>query len=1049
MALSGSRQSRIAYVFQGANLLPYFTAYENVAFAAHVAGGDRPRDAAAPAILELVGLGAKLDHLPAELSGGEAQRVSIARALAQSPQLLLCDEPTGHLDSDTAERVLDLLDALQREFGFAWCSPRTTPTSPRGSRDSSSSKTEGSPPAASIERRRASRPPRDRPRTGAVDRPGARSRRRGQPARSDGAVRRQLAAHDDRERDPECTARLAGPRLVRGTGAAGRVGRATQAGILQASAVATAPFESAGHRASAGSIRTGGGSILAVPDDYLGHIRTFRFLHGSLRSGEIVLDQQLAATLQARVGDRVRLTRRPVHPAALPRQRRGARDRAGRALSAAQPTPRPGAGATAGPDCDSAAADVRPDDGAGAAVASAGVDRQLGGAGRSSGIQWQVQAQVAPSSLGSRPSSALRLSGHIRNRVERTLPGQVQFVDNLADSLNTAAGDALYAETLYIMLAVPGALIALGLAYLAALGTVESDRRDLARFRARGASRRELLALAAAESLVIGLVAGLLGAGGAFLAVSRLVSGGVGLTAGRGLATVGICVVVAAAGAFAARLGSGLAAMRGTVSEGRRSVQRERRPLWQRLYLDLIALAASGLIYWLTVRTGFSAVINPDSNPTLSLSVYMFFAPALLWLGATLLLVRLRGRIVAALAGRGAGSRPTAMRGFLLASAGRRGPAINRGLVVVGLLLTFGVNLGLFTATYDQQARVDAQLTLGADVVVTAPPGIAARRNLAARIARAPGVVATSAVDHSYAYVGPDLQDTFGIDPESLVRTTTLRDSYFVGGSAKTMLDRLRARPDGILVSKETITDYSLRPGDLLKLRVLDRATGRFRVVPFHVVGAVQEFPSAPKDSFMVANIAYLQRVAHDPGPNVVFVKTSGDVGAAAAATIARTTRSDGTLVKNIRDQAQQTVSSITTVDLTGISRIEEAFAVVLAASAMAMFVALGLGERRHEFATMAALGASLREIAAFLWTEAALVLAAGLLLAAGLGWLLAEMLVAMLQHVFDPPPDHLAVPWTFLAGLGAAAVGASVVASALAVRAIGRLKLGAILREQ
>ena len=823
-----------------------------------------------------------------------------------------------------------------------------------------------------------------------------------------------------------------------------------QAGILQASAVATAPFESAGHRASAGSIRTGGGSILAVPDDYLGHIKTFRFLHGSLRSGEIVLDQQLAATLQARVGDRVRLT-----PTA------GARPRLFRVSGVALVTapdvlfqplnpllgpapPQPPAliailplqtfARTMAPALRS----LPP-----ASIGSSAVP------GAQSGIQWQVQAQVAPSSLGSRPSSALRLSGHIRNRVERTLPGQVQFVDNLADSLNTAAGDALYAETLYIMLAVPGALIALGLAYLAALGTVESDRRDLARFRARGASRRELLALAAAESLVIGLVAGLLGAGGAFLAVSRLVSGGVGLTAGRGLATVGICVVVAAAGAFAARLGSGLAAMRGTVSEGRRSVQRERRPLWQRLYLDLIALAASGLIYWLTVRTGFSAVINPDSNPTLSLSVYMFFAPALLWLAATLLLVRLRGRIVAALAGRGAGSRPTAMRGFLLASAGRRGPAINRGLVVVGLLLTFGVNLGLFTATYDQQARVDAQLTLGADVVVTAPPGIAARRNLAARIARAPGVVATSAVDHSYAYVGPDLQDTFGIDPESLVRTTTLRDSYFVGGSAKTMLDRLRARPDGILVSKETITDYSLRPGDLLKLRVLDRATGRFRVVPFHVVGAVQEFPSAPKDSFMVANIAYLQRVAHDPGPNVVFVKTSGDVGAAAAATIARTTRSDGTLVKNIRDQAQQTVSSITTVDLTGISRIEEAFAVVLAASAMAMFVALGLGERRHEFATMAALGASLREIAAFLWTEAALVLAAGLLLAAGLGWLLAEMLVAMLQHVFDPPPDHLAVPWTFLAGLGAAAVGASVVASALAVRAIGRLKLGAILREQ
>jgi putative ABC transport system ATP-binding protein len=110
-----ARSAGIAYVFQGANLLPTFTAYENVAFASHLAkGGARVTE-----LLELVGLGAKLDALPAELSGGEAQRVAIARALAQRPALLLCDEPTGHLDSDTGERVLDLIDALQAEFGFA------------------------------------------------------------------------------------------------------------------------------------------------------------------------------------------------------------------------------------------------------------------------------------------------------------------------------------------------------------------------------------------------------------------------------------------------------------------------------------------------------------------------------------------------------------------------------------------------------------------------------------------------------------------------------------------------------------------------------------------------------------------------------------------------------------------------------------------------------------------------------------------------------------------------------------------------------------------
>jgi ABC-type lipoprotein export system ATPase subunit len=112
-----ARARGIAYVFQGANLLPHFTAYENVAFARAVSAA--PAAHAPEELLELVGLSAKLDALPAELSGGEAQRVAIARALAQRPELLLCDEPTGHLDSDTAARVLDLIDALQREFAFA------------------------------------------------------------------------------------------------------------------------------------------------------------------------------------------------------------------------------------------------------------------------------------------------------------------------------------------------------------------------------------------------------------------------------------------------------------------------------------------------------------------------------------------------------------------------------------------------------------------------------------------------------------------------------------------------------------------------------------------------------------------------------------------------------------------------------------------------------------------------------------------------------------------------------------------------------------------
>jgi putative ABC transport system permease protein len=837
------------------------------------------------------------------------------------------------------------------------------------------------------------------------------------------------------------------PSQQQATRIAARVG--TLPGILHASPVATAPFVATAHRSSAGTIRTGRGSVFAVPHGYLASFKTFRLLQGNLRPGQIVLDQQLAATLHARIGDTITLT-----------PTTGTKPRAyrvgGVSLVTAPDTlfqpldPRLGP-APAQPPAQIAIMPFETFARSYASALRALTPASIGSSvvpGAQDGVQWQVQVHVDPAGLGSSPGTALRHAGQLRNSVEQRLTGQVQFVDNLSDALTTATGDALYAETLFIMLAVPGALVALGLVYLAALGTASRDRRDLTLMRARGSSRRVLVGLATLESLAVALVSGLLGAGLAVAATTVLVQGGVQLSAGRVAAVTLVCVGLAFAGTLTARLGASSGALSGSIAEARRGEERERKPLWQRLYLDFGALAVSGLIYWLTARTGFSAVVNPDSNPTLSLSVYMFFAPALLWIGATLLLVRLRGRAVSWLAALGSGERPTSMRGFLFASARGRSAAINRGLVIVGLLLAFGVNLGLFAATYDQQARADAQLTLGADVVATASAGVVERKGLVKRIGAVSGVASVTPVDHSYAYVGPDLQDTYGIDPATIGRTTKLRDSYFIGGTAAELLARLRSTPDGILVSRETITDYSLRTGDLLKLRVLDRANGSFRLVSFHVVGSVQEFPSAPKDSFMVANLRYLKSAAHDGGPNVVFARTTSDP-VAVSARVAAATKADGTAVRNIREQTRQTVSSITTVDLTGIARIESVFVILLAAAAMGLFVGLELAERRHEFATMAALGASLREISAFLWSETVIVLGAALALAAVLGWLLAEMLVAMLRHVFDPPPDALAIPWAFLGLLSAAAIGAAVVASMLAARSIRRLPLAEILREQ
>ena len=267
--------------------------------------------------------------------------------------------------------------------------------------------------------------------------------------------------------------------------------------------------------------------------------------------------------------------------------------------------------------------------------------------GAQTGTQWQVQAQVSRAALTGSPSHALTRAGQIRNSLQSAFTGRVQFVDNLSESLETASEDALYAEALFIMLAVPGALLALGLAYLAALGTVDRDRRELALLRARGATRRQLIAVGLSEAAVIGVTSGLLGAGLASRPMpgssrDRWGSPRAASRSSSASASPSRCLVPRPRGSPPAPEPSG------AVTEGRQTTQRQRRALWERLYLDLAALALSGLIYWLTATTGFSAVVNPDSNPTLSLSIYMFFAPALLWIGATLLLVRLRGRLFAA-----------------------------------------------------------------------------------------------------------------------------------------------------------------------------------------------------------------------------------------------------------------------------------------------------------------------------------------------------------------------------------------------------------------
>ena len=117
--LTGMRAKEIGFVFQGFNLIPTLTAQENVetALEPHGVPAAERRERAAAALAS-VGLGDRGSHRPAELSGGQQQRVAIARALVKNPEVLLADEPTGNLDEETRDEIMDLLEGLWRDQGL-------------------------------------------------------------------------------------------------------------------------------------------------------------------------------------------------------------------------------------------------------------------------------------------------------------------------------------------------------------------------------------------------------------------------------------------------------------------------------------------------------------------------------------------------------------------------------------------------------------------------------------------------------------------------------------------------------------------------------------------------------------------------------------------------------------------------------------------------------------------------------------------------------------------------------------------------------------------
>jgi putative ABC transport system permease protein len=652
--------------------------------------------------------------------------------------------------------------------------------------------------------------------------------------------------------------------------------------------------------------------------------------------------------------------------------------------------------------------------------------------------------------LPSDPAAAFAAESGAARNAELALAGSGVVGDNLAATLDAARGDALYAQLLFLFLGAPGAVLA-GLLTAAVAGAGRQRReREQALLRTRGATHQQVLFLALGEAALVGVAGSAAGLGLAAL-LGRLAFGSAALGSTTA-SVVGWSGLAAAAGLIVAAATIALPAERAwrtgrVVSAG--ALRRPRHPLWARLGLDLLALIGAALIIRATSRVGYALVLAPEGVATISVDYWAFLGPALLWIGGGLLCWRLselllrRGRRLLTMV-----MRPVAgpLAGVVAAGLARSRAMIAGAAVVLALAVAFAVSTSVFYATYQQQALVDARLTNGADLTVSEPPGLNALPSAGKALAAVPGVLRAEPLQHRFAYVGADLQDLFGVRPATIAGATSLQDSWFTGGTAQQLMATLAATKDGVLVSAETVRDYQLHLGDPVQLRVQSASGGQPVTATFHYVGIATEFPTAPKDSFLVANQEYLTAVTGDGTVSAFLLDTGGRQDPALVGAVSRAAN-PGATVTPLSAAVATIGSSLSAVDLHGLTALELAFAFAFGVAAGGLVLALGLAERRRTFAVIRALGARDRQSGAFVVGEAGVVVLLGVLLGAALGAVLAQVLVTVLSGVFDPPPSGLAVPWAYLVGLVAAVVGGIVVACGAALAMVRRAGI-ATMRE-
>jgi len=694
----------------------------------------------------------------------------------------------------------------------------------------------------------------------------------------------------------------------------------------------------------------------------------------------------------------------------------------------------------------------------------------------------QVHVKIDRSRLPSDPTQAALFTVALRRQIERQFPGQLKATDNLSGALRNAQSDVLSAKILFIFLGLPGVALAAYLAKFAAELFAGAQRREMSLLRTRGVKPRRMVAIIAVASLIMAIGGSLLGVafGLLMLRVSagsqvagmlnplatgfdwRLFGGSAGLAflAGLGLT-------------FLAAFLPSYAAVHREITQERRVARRvEPTPFWKRMYLDVILLAAAAAVLLVMQLNGGFKPSAAEAS-TVQLSFYVFLAPFFAWIGLVLLTMRLMEAGLRATAP-GLAAFFRALYGEIGAVAGksvsRRAHRIGAATAVIALTFSFGVSLALFQETYRAEKQRDAQYVVGADIRLTPALNTPQTVDLAPRL-RIAGVTGVAAIARdTRGLIGSEKDVIYGIDVPAFRQVAYMPDSFFVDGAAtktidalnghttgyapgnaRQVLDALAATPNGVIISVERAEMYNIAVGDPLLMRLYNRFTNTYVDATAKVVGMFIYFPTSSFDSDFVLNRAFMAKTTGDQTVDSFLLRTDGRPGSidrVSATLEARYTNVMPVRIQNIQTVIKADESTLTSLNIGGLAAMEQLYTVLVTSLGLAIFLLAMISERQREFGAMRALGANLRHLRRFLFSEALTIGGFSLLIGTAVGVLLARMLVMLLGIIFTIPATGLTWPWQSLVLLMGVVLGGMVASTLASARRLARIRVVEALRE-